>query len=131
MVTPPSPHLTDAFLFPRTRDIEPQLYPIRGDGRGKVNLDGCPVRAHLGGRGRLHRFRFSVRKTWDTNEPLAKVMVKSGINDIGAVPSPWRGEGKGGGGKISLYYPIVINGFAPLSLSPPVGRGNRSRDRFC
>jgi len=26
-------------------------------------------------------------------EPLAKVMVKSGINDIGSVPSPLRGEG--------------------------------------
>jgi len=24
-------------------------------------------------------------------ESLAKVMVKSGINDIGSVPSPWRG----------------------------------------
>jgi len=49
-------------------------------------------------------------------------MVKSGINDIGAVPL--RGEGKGGGGKNNLYYPIVINGFAPLPLAPsPRGEG--------
>jgi len=51
-------------------------------------------------------------------------MVKSGINDIGSVPSPLRGEGKGGGGKNNLYYPIVINGFAPLPLAPsPRGEG--------
>jgi len=50
-------------------------------------------------------------------------MVKSGINDIGAVPSPLRGEGWGGGGKNNLYYPIVINGFAPLPLAPSPWRG--------
>jgi len=37
---------------------------------------------------------------------------------------PLRGEGWGGGGKNNLYYPIVINGFAPFPLAPsPRGEG--------